>query len=130
MSQASPQAVGDVPHAAVHSLRHPEGVGCLEDPGLGPVRYQEGVVVAEVWHNVRALAALAMESQEVRDDMESLPGAPAALQAESEQVHPQESADEVMVWVTQDVPNSLISNHNAFLENSLVVLIIFLFTFY
>ena len=48
----SPQTVGDVPHAAGHPLRHPEGVSCLEDPSLGSVRYQEGVVIAEVRDNV------------------------------------------------------------------------------
>ena len=57
-----------------------------------------------------------MPSKKVRDHSESLPGAPPALQAEPEQVHPQESGDQVMVSITQDVPDRLIANHDSFLE--------------
>ena len=130
MSPASPQAVGDVPHAAADSLRHPECVCCLQDPGLGTVRDQEGVVVAEVRDNVRALTALAIPRQKVRDDTESLPGAPPTLQSKPEQVHPQEPANQVMIRVAQNIPNRFIANHDSFLEISLDVGILFLVAFY
>ena len=91
-------------------------------------RHGAGQFITIHYHEQRMPTPLATAQEAVAKSVDA--PAKSVPQAEPEQVHPQESADQVMVRITQDVPDRLIANHDSFLEISLDVGILFLVGFY
>ena len=61
----------------------PEASGSLEHPGLGAVGQQERVVVEQFGVRVRTRPALAVRSQQTRDDVTALASRGRALQRQA-----------------------------------------------